>query len=375
VLFISSSGDLFGGAERCLVEVAPRILARGYAARVVVPFHGALEAALADRHVPTHTLNLGVPRSRRELRSPRLLWRMAAIPGATVRLARLMDRSTSVVHSNTSIVIAGALAARIRRRPHVWHIREIPRGPAWRLLRPLILRLSQRVLCISAAVADNVAPVGSAARHRLTVVPDGVDVEFFRPPAVAPTGPPRIAMVARINPWKGHAQFLEAASLLARGNPTAVFTIVGGVLPAYQPLYVDLLRMRSRLDLDTRLEFVPHLDRPALRDLLQSLAVLVLPSTSPEPGGLVALEAMACGVPVVATRQGGPLDIITDGVDGRLVPSGQPRAMASAIDDLLQDTTLRRRLGEAGRRRVETAYSLDAHVERLIQIYDDLLTA
>jgi len=176
-------------------------------------------------------------------------------------------------------------------------------------------------------------------------------------------------MVARVNPWKGHELFLRAAGLVVERVPEVEFIMVGSCLPAYEGLRRHLMALRSALGLDGRAHFVEHLDRDAIRDLMASLDVLVLPSTSPEPGGLVVLEAMALERAVVATRQGGPLDVITDGMNGMLVSPKEPTEMADAVISLLQDPALRRRLGAAARRRVEDEYSLPRHLERLSAMY------
>lgn len=372
ILYVSSSGDLMGGAERCLVDLATGIEQYGWRPLVVVPFHGALADTLVTAGVPVQVSELGVFRSRREMRSPTLLIRLASMIPAIVRLAALIRRArVTIVHSNTSVVLAGAVAARLTGRPHIWHVREILSGPTWRFLRRIILTLSDRVVCISAAVADNVAPLGSPERARVVVIPDGIDLRHFSP-ATSPVHADkcRVGMVARITPWKGHDVFLQAACIVAQRIPNAEFFLVGGHLPAYETLFARLFALRSELGLDHRVRFIDHVDRHAARDFLASLAVVVVPSTLPEPGGLVALEAMALGRPVVATRHGGPLDFITDGVNGRLVTPNDAPALADAIIALLQDAATRQALGVAARQTIEREYDLPRQMERLTMLYD-----
>lgn len=361
-----------GGAERCLVDLATGIERYGWLPLVVAPFHGALADTLVTAGISVQVSELGVFRSRREMRSPKLLMRLATTVPAIIRLAAVIRRAhVTIVHSNTSVVLAGAVAARLTGRPHIWYVREILSGPTWRLMRRVILTLSDRVVCISAAVADNVAPLGSPERARVVVIPDGVDLGHFSP-LISPDHADkcRVGMVARITPLKGHDVFLRAAGIVAQRIPNAEFFLVGGHLSAYQTLFDRLLALKAELGLDDRVYFIDHLDRHAVRDFLASLAVVVVPSTLPEGGGLVALEAMALGRPVVATRHGGPLDFITDGVNGRLVTPNDAPALADAIAALLQDGSMRQALGVAARRTIEREYDLSRQMERLTMLYD-----
>jgi glycosyltransferase involved in cell wall biosynthesis len=348
--------------------------ARGFTPIIAVPFEGELATRLRHAGVEVHVMELGVFRSRRELSTPVLLLRLLEIPVGAVRLARLVRRlNVAIVHSNTSVVLAGALGARMARRPHIWHVREIMTGRAWRILTALILRWSDRVICISRSVADSV--VGGRSRtDRVRVVPDGVDLEQFTPSVPRRTGGSyRVGMVARVNGWKGHELFLRSARLVAAEVPAATFWLAGGYPPAYAALYRRLAALPAEFELDGRVTFLPHLQRDALRAFLASLDLLVVPSTAPEPGGLVALEAMALGIPVIATRQGGPLDLITDGVDGILV-AAEAAELAHAVVTLLADELARDRLSRAARRRVEASYGLTAHLERLTALYREVLT-
>ena len=106
---------------------------------------------------------------------------------------------------------------------------------------------------------------------------------------------------------------------------------------------------------------------------MAALDILVLPSTSPEPFGLVVLEAMASGKPVVATAHGGPLEIITDGACGRLVPPGDPAALAVAIEQLVGDPGLRTRWGVAARERAVAHFGFGPHVAAFEALYVGLL--
>lgn len=101
--------------------------------------------------------------------------------------------------------------------------------------------------------------------------------------------------------------------------------------------------------------------------------VAIHASTNPEPFGRVLIEAMALGRPLIAPREGGPLEIVVDGETGLLVPPRDPRALAGAIDRLVADAGLRIRMGAAGRARVEAVFDIRHHVAAMEAIFDEML--
>jgi glycosyltransferase involved in cell wall biosynthesis len=387
VMYVSHGSTLLGGAEVCLLDVAPRVREAGWDVFVVVPKEGDLSTALANAGVAVTAMPLGSFRNRGETRSPVLLVRLVGAVIAGWRLGRLIrSRRVDIVHSNAAPVIAGALGARLARVPHVWHLREILSGPLWRGLRWLMVRLAVRQICISQTVARNIGGPG------VVVINDGIDVNMFRPRArrdggtgsadidlgiaetmARPGAQQVVAMLARIQPLKGHELFLRSARLTLEANPTARFLMVGGQIPTYEALRHRLESLREELGLERAATFMPFLERHRLPALLRQMTVVVVPSVWPEGGGLVVLEAMACGVPVVATAHGGPAEVITDGVDGFLVSPSDPSEMAERVIRLLDDPDLRSRIGEAGRKRVAESYSLSLNIQRLITMYEQLV--
>ena len=107
-------------------------------------------------------------------------------------------------------------------------------------------------------------------------------------------------------------------------------------------------------------------------DVHRALDILVLASTEPEPFGLVVVEGMATGRPVIATAHGGPCELLEDGVSGLLVPPRDPDAMAAAMQRLIDAPALAQTMGAAGRRRAETHYSSTAYIAGVVRVYDDV---
>ena len=168
---------------------------------------------------------------------------------------------------------------------------------------------------------------------------------------------PVIGIVGRLIGWKGQERLLEAVIRLREGGRHAQLLIVGGEDPHEQDGTAGRLRERTRAaGLDGRVRYVGHV--PDAHNYIQLCDVLVNAS-EPEPFGIVLLEAMALGVPVVAVAAGGPLEIVEPDTTGLLVPSGDPAHLAAGIAEVLDDPAGAARRAAAARRRFEARFSAE----------------
>lgn len=376
LILVSSSPDIEGGAEVCLMEMARRLPERGWTPIVVVPAEGKLSAALRELGLEVRCFDVGAPRSRTELRSPKILWRAVTAAIAGVRIARLARRrKAALIHSNSSIVVAGALGAALSGRPHIWHLREVLGGVLWPPLRAVIRRFSSRIICISEAVAQNVLGARSSDGEKVVVIRDGIDIDFFsaRDCSRSTDQALRVGIVGRITPLKGHAVFLEAAKRVLAVTKEVEFHVVGGALPVYESLRKQLVTAANAPELKGHVVFRGHMGREALRKAVCDLDVVVSASVLPEGGGLALLEAMALGKAVVATRHGGPLEIVRERETGILAKARDPQSLAEAVTTLLTDDNLRRRMGNAARAWVTREHDVKNQVTLVATEYEALL--
>ncbi len=175
---------------------------------------------------------------------------------------------------------------------------------------------------------------------------------------------PVVTNVGRLQVWKGQEVFLKAASLVSQRVPKARFLVVGSPTFPKEQAYENGLRQLARdLGLDGKVVFTGH--RDDIPSLMAASDLLVHTSTEPEPFGIVLVEAMAAGKPVIATRGGGPEEIVADGLTGFLIQPGDPRILAERMATLLSDASLRSRMGQEGRRRVLECFSAERMVDRL----------
>jgi D-inositol-3-phosphate glycosyltransferase len=235
--------------------------------------------------------------------------------------------------------------------------------------------LAREVDLIVATCSDEVFELArlGADLKRIRVVPCGVDVELFRPDGPVEqrrSNLARVAVVTRLVERKGVGNVITAL----RDVPAAELVVAGGP-PADEldrdPEASRLLALAEKAGVSDRIELRGRMERLDLPALLRSADVAVCVPWY-EPFGIVPLEAMACGVPVLATAVGGLVDTVVHRRTGLHVPPREPRSIAAALRELLGDRKLRRTLGAAGLRRVRQAYTWDRVADSTHEAYSSV---
>jgi len=350
---------------------------------VVYPEHHSLRRlslpALRRNRFQTDWTSEPVPTLRRHGWNvwSRLRWGLEGRIETAVDLAeQYIERRgrPDVVHAH-SAQWAAAAAARLEERtgiPYVVteHFSGFREGNVFPWQWPLIregLDNARSIACVSEALKTDLVTVGLARSTDVDVVPNPVDTAFFRPSAedrlIRSTRTSegfRLLTVGRLTPNKRIDLVLRA---LTHCPPSVVAAIVGE-----GPEEEALRRLAQRLNLTDRVRFVGKKDRRGVRSNYWAADALVVPSQV-ETFGLVLVEAMATGLPVIATRSGGPEDIVTPDT-GILVPTGDPEALAAAVKTLNPNPADRFR-PETIRSVAVDRYSPDAFVQRSRSLYEE----
>lgn len=278
------------------------------------------------------------------------------------------------VHLNNGFTSqpAGILAAKLLGVPCIAHTRGFVQVSP---LARYYARLVDHHIAISTAIRDNLLEVGIEP-DRISVVLDGVELSEFRDAETSEVlkvelGIPAEARVfgifGRIIRWKGIREFVLAAEKVLEAEPTAYAVIVGGVSDGSQAYHEEVVRLIETRGLAGRVIMTGY--RTDIGSLMKAMDVVVHASIEPEPFGMVLIEAMAAGRPVVATRAGGPLDIIVAGQTGELVEPGDVDGMADAVLGLLRDPARARRMGREGARRAESLFGMDRYAAEVEAVY------
>ena len=346
----------FGGGERHVVDLARGLVDLGHEVYAASVPGSPLSAELS--FVPTgNTLAL----SRRNY--------LKNLPSLAA-FVRAHDIDVVHAHAARDYHLA-ALAVRMASQSHLVLTRHVL-FPLRAINRPL-LKGVDRVIAVSEAVAEGLRRDGVIESSKITVVHNGIEIDRFE--GSAPDADDTrflVGTVGHLAPIKGHDVFVRAAALISARRPEVHFIVVG------EDKSPEMTHRRSLESLVDELGVSGSVSIPGWRDdmpaLLSSLSLFVSAARS-EPFGLAIVEAMAAGLPIVATRSEGALEIIEDGFSGKLVPADNPEALAQAIEDLLDNPIERSRLGRNAQLAARERYSLRRMAIDTERVYREVVTS
>ena len=383
-VLIHQSSEMYG-SDKVLLLLAQGLLAHGeFRPIVILPQTGPLLDALVSAGIEVHLAE--VAKVSRAAFTPLGILRLVKQIWQGVRdLDRISrGRDFSIVHSNTLAVLSGAVWSRLRRKRHLWHVHEILLSPLLvRKVFPFLVRMSaDRVMSNSTEterwlLAEQPALAGRsvvAFNGLPEVVPPPPDVvRDFRATIGADEGTLVVTLAGRINRMKGHRLLIAAVKELQRRDAIdgLHFVVVGGPAPGLEHLPAEVQADVRAAGLEDNFSFLPFVDN--IWPVWFGTDIAVVPSTEPESFGMVAIEAMAAGVPVVAAAHGGLLDIVVDGETGLLFEPRDAIAFARVIEQLAGSEKLRRSLGTAGAQRQKELFSMTSQVTVTIETYRSML--
>jgi glycosyltransferase involved in cell wall biosynthesis len=378
ILFYNHTGQV-GGAERLLLAILARLDRTAFDATVICPDSGGLRKMVAELGVRNEALvDL---KARFTWRVDLLVQYLKSFIHVIVELRKKIIRvNPDLIHANS--VRAGLVATFATLglgKPVVWHIHDLlPRHPFNPLIRAVgFFAPRTRMIAVAQASADRFIGSFRGLRERVTVIRNGIDRRIFHPDQTAKqkicseldllANGPVIGIVGRLTPSKGQLELLRAFPFVLREFPTATLLIAGAPAFNQEHEYLQILtRTASELGISNRVRMLGSRDDVAA--IMQALDLLVI-NSSVEACCLVALEAMACGTPVLATNTGGTPEIIEHGTSGWLIPLRDESALAAAIVKLIGQPAVRARLAEHGTQRVASTFSIGRYMTELQSFY------
>lgn len=367
ILFVDHATAI-GGAEKSLLMLLDGLDRSRWSLHLAC-CPGELSRQVEDRGIPLHLVEM--PSLRR---LPLLAWLRTIYA-----LARGIQ--ADLIYANTARGALYAAPARLLSgRPFIWHMRDFSFTEAntWmdRPLKWLVSRCASVVVANSAATANQL-PDSASVRviHNgidLTTLDNTLSAAVARQRLGLPVEAQIVGMLGRLRPWKGQARFIRIAAKVLRESPETYFVVAGGDPFGVNDGYATELRCRvEEFGIADKLTFTGQLHEVA--EVLTAMDLFVHPG-EPEPFGLVNLEAMAMGKPVVAFAHGALPEIVEQDVTGILVPPGDEDAGAAAIVELLRTPTRMKELGAAGRARVESLFQIEGTVRAVDELLQQQLS-
>lgn len=378
LLFYNHTGKV-SGAERMLLMILAGLDRDRFETVLLCPAEDSLAALARDAGVQTKTCHTLQARFtlRPDFFARYLLSFWRVIYG--VRKS-VIEIDPDLVHANSirAGIVATAATLGLGTRV-VWHLHDLlPRHPFSTPIRIFAFLFARaRMIAVSKAVADNFGGRLFSLRNRVSVIFNGIEIERFKPLEGSREITRRelalaesdfvVGIVGLLTPRKGQLGLIQSFAKALEEVPQAKLLIVGSPVFNKDEEYADLLkRTVQRLGIADRVLFLgSRNDVPAL---MQSIDLLIV-NSSVEPFGLVLLEAMACGAPVLAAISGGIPELIDHSRNGWLVKHGDTQELTEAIVKISQVPEMRRQVAEAGRRHVVSRFSSNCYLRELEEFY------
>lgn len=386
ILYLSDTGGQMGGATISLALLLKRLDRSQFEPYALLGSDGDFADVLRQSGVDVTISQLKpIARTCNPMLLACYLWRLIRGCRNVSKVCR--EKNIDVIHANDNTVAFFAVLPAMRLKiKSVWHARS----PVSRLGRigAYLIRHCDVLISCSQATAQPFMESCPECGDKIFVAYDGVDVpellERSGQPSIReeydiPPGAPLVGVAGRITRSKGQDVFIKAAVVVSELHPKARFIVAGGpvagsreALAADEAFGQEIRQLAEKVGVAEKVIFTGYRhDTPAV---MKDLSVLVVPSRR-EPLGLVALEAMALGVPVVASNVDGLRESIESESNGLLVPVDAAGALGMAVSRLLKDRALARRLVEEGRQTVERRFTADAHASAVADIYRVMLRA
>ena len=354
---ISNHSIMLGGGEHSFLDLLSH-LSPTWKPVAVVPKEGELAAKLQKKNIETIVIPL--PKLR-----PRFILKILSSFRNFFKACKKY-RPALIYANGSRAAFYGGIVGRILSLPVVWHCRI---ADSDNYLDFILTRLCNHIVANSHATAKR---FGTHIQTKVTVVYNGLDIQWLREntinrPTQSNVERKIVLVVARVSRWKRHDMVLSAFTDVAKSDPN-VHLVCLGAPDSSEPEWWAYLQDRTKHSaFSDRIHWVGHVDD--VRPWYRIAHMLVLASEN-EPFGRVLVEAMACGVPIIATGSGGVPEIVRHDQDGFLVSPGKADEVADAMEGILKDEALQKRLARSAEERAQF-FSLDTHMEEMLQIFQN----
>ena len=386
ILLLHSSSDLYG-ASKIFLQTVCLLKDNGHNCIVVLSQEGPLASALRELGIAIQIINLGIIR-RKYFNISGIINRYNKWVDANRLLKSIVEKEKiDIVYSNTAAVLVGgwvvaAINKTGKRVKHYWHIHEIIQKPIilYKLIAWLMRTKADKIIVVSKAVMNHWVgkgdKVNSTMQDKTTLIYNGIEPltmsqnKSYKEKFAIQSDAIVIGMAGRIHYWKGQEYFLNIAKSILNNKEATMqiyFILAGDAFPGYEYLVENINDFIKENNLRENIFYIGF--EQDMDCFYRSVDILVLPSQLPDPLPTVVLEAMQYGIPVVATPQGGALEMVVNNETGIFIPMQDANKAANKIVSILNKDIIKT-MGESAKQRVHSRFTQSVFEQKIIDIFE-----
>ena len=385
ILIIHQSAELYG-SDKTMLYFLSELDKTKYLPIIVLPFDGPLKIELEKNNIKV--VIAPVLKLYRKMFTPKNIFKFIKEYYKGIKILNALNKEYKfdLVYTHTLAALIGILFAKKRNIKHLWHVQEIIAKPkVFNFLFKKILSLD----CNHKVVYDSIATMNFWIENNLKLtekseaVWNGIETKNSKSFTDAELNEVRenyffatnneivIALVGRINSWKGQQLLLQSFKTVIEKHKNIKLVYLGSAPPNQTIFETELRNKIKEYNLESNVILIPF--QKEIEKFWNSIDIAVVPSTEPEPFGMVVIEAMLAKKPVIASNHGGPTEIVVENETGLLFEPNNHNSLSDALEKLIQDEQLRKLYGANGFKRVHNTFSLENHVNHFEKIFEELL--
>ena len=385
ILIIHQSAELYG-SDKTMLYFLSELEKTKYLPIIVLPFDGPLKNELEKNNIKV--VIAPVLKIYRKIFTPKNIFKFIKeyYQGIKVLDALNKEYKFDLVYTHTLAALIGILFAKKRKIKHLWHVQEI-------IAKPKVLNfLFKKALsmdCNHKTVYDSIATMNfwiennQKLTQKSEAVWNGVETKNIKSFTDVELQEVRenfffsskeeivISLVGRINSWKGQQLLLKSFNQLVKKHNNIKLVYLGSAPPNQEIFEIELKNQILEFGLEDKVVLIPF--QKEIEKFWNAIDIAVVPSTEPEPFGMVVIEAMLAKKPVVASNHGGPTEIVLNNETGFLFEPNNASSLSDALEKLIKNEQLRVSFGRNGFDRVNNTFSLENHVNHFEKIFEELL--
>ena len=382
ILFIHQSAELYG-SDKTLLLLLKNLDKNKFKPVVLLPFDGPLKEVLENEKI--EVVIAPVLKLYRKLFTPKNIFGFFKDIKVAFKIVNELHKKYqfTLIYSNTLAVLFGIMFAWKNNIKHLWHVHEIIEKPSlFKKAFVGLLSLKSNTHIVYNSHATKVFwEVNKSIIHKGAVIWNGIETNIPESSTselsdirknlfLAQPNEIILALVGRISRWKGQMILLDAFNNLVQKNENIKLVFVGAPPPNQEKFQEDLEDRISSFKLNDKVLIIPFQNE--IHKIWQAIDIAVVPSTEPEPFGMVAIEAMLAHKPIVGSNHGGLTEIIENNATGFLVTPNSVQDLVIALEKLIQNELLRKEMGEKGYLRVTTAFSVEQYVDSFEKFFEKI---